>query len=639
VTETGTETTPALWEHANRDLLVAELTVLRARLRDATSREGLPTLAEAEAGLAALRAGSRLETALDQVCSGFGLTPFERSVLLLAAGPELVAEVGDELLAAGGSPRATFGLALAALPETHWSAVTPAGPLRRWDLVELLDPASPTRSPLMIDERVLHHLAGAGHLDARLAVLARPLRGPEWLPDALEPAVREVLAGWARDRKVLLHGPQPDNVRAVAAAAAGAAALNLLEIAAADLPADPAARDRMLRLMERETVLAGQGWAVDVESGSPEELAARGRALAGVDVPVVLIGGTGEVPRWDNVLPVAVERLDVGSRRELLHHALGRAGAPDIGLDHECAVAAGVFDLSLRAATAAATEVGTGTPLWAACLNQVRRSFDGLAAVRTPKAGWDQLVLPEPQLEQLRALVAAARNRHIVLDEWGFGERTLRGLGTTALFAGPSGTGKTLAAEVIAHELGVDLVQVDLSLVVSKYIGETEKQLRRLFDAAEDGGVVLLFDEADTLFGKRTEVKDSHDRYANLEVGYLLQRMETFRGLAILTTNARSVMDQAFLRRIQAIITFPYPDRAGREALWRNAFPPNVPLDGFEPEALAGIDLPGGGIAAAALVAAYLGAGEKPGPISPAHVKAATDWEMAKIGRTGVWPS
>ena len=326
MTETGTETTPASWEHANRDLLVAELTVLRARLRDATSREGLPTLAEAEAGLAALRAGSRLETALDQVCSGFGLTPFERSVLLLAAGPELIAEVGDELLAAGGSHRATFGLALAALPEAHWSAVTPAGALRRWNLVELLDPASPTRSPLMIDERVLHHLAGAGHLDARLAVLARPLRGPEWLPDALEPAVREVLAGWARDRKVLLHGPQPDNVRAVAAAAAGAAALNLLEIAAADLPADPAARDRMLRLMERETVLAGQGWAVDVESGSPEELAARGRALAGVDVPVVLIGGTGEVPRWDDVLPVAVERLDVRSRRSCCTTPSGARG-------------------------------------------------------------------------------------------------------------------------------------------------------------------------------------------------------------------------------------------------------------------------------------------------------------------------
>ena len=188
------------------------------------------------------------------------------------------------------------------------------------------------------------------------------------------------------------------------------------------------------------------------------------------------------------------------------------------------------------------------------------------------RVGWDDLVLPPGQLEQLHALVAAARNR-AVLDEWGFGDRHSRGLGTTALFAGPSGTGKTLAAEVIAHELGVDLFHVDLSQVVSKYIGETEKNLRRVFDAAEDGGAVLLFDEADALFGKRTEVTDSHDRYANLEVGYLLQRMEPFRGLAILTTNARTVLDKAFLRRIQTVVTFPYPDRDARESLWRRAFP------------------------------------------------------------------
>ena len=240
-------------------------------------------------------------------------------------------------------------------------------------------------------------------------------------------------------------------------------------------------------------------------------------------------------------------------------------------------------------------------------------------------------MLPPQQLDQLHALVAAVRHRALVLHDWGFAERSTRGLGTTALFTGPSGTGKTLAAEVIAHELGLDLVVIDLSQVVSKYIGETEKHLRRVFDAAEDGAAVLLFDEADTLFGKRSEVRDSHDRYANLEVGYLLQRMESFRGLAILTTNARSTLDQAFTRRLRTIVTFPYPDVAAREALWRGAFPEQTPVRGLDPAALAAVDLPGGGITAIALGAAYLAAAQD-SPIEPQHVRTATRWELAKTG-------
>ena len=236
------------------------------------------------------------------------------------------------------------------------------------------------------------------------------------------------------------------------------------------------------------------------------------------------------------------------------------------------AVPAGVSTYPCAPATAAATEVGTGTPLWAACLNQVRRSFDGLAAVRTPKADWDQLVLPEPQLKQLRALVAAARNRHIVLDEWGFADRTLRGLGRRPCSPVRAAPARPWRRRCWRTTWGSTSYRVDLS-VVSKYIGETEKHLRRLFDAAEDGGVVLLFDEADALFGKRTEVQDSHDRYANLEVNYLLQRMESYRGLAILTTNACAALDVAFQRRLQTFVSFPYPDRAAREAMWRNGFP------------------------------------------------------------------
>ena len=176
----------------------------------------------------------------------------------------------------------------------------------------------------------------------------------------------------------------------------------------------------------------------------------------------------------------------------------------------------------------------------------------------------------------LRDIARQLRHRERVYRDWEFGEKHQLGQGLVALFAGESGTGKTLAAEAIANEVDLDLYRVDLATLVSKYIGETEKNLKRLFDAAETSGAVLLFDEADALFGKRSEVKDSHDRYANIEVAYLLQRVEAYRGLAVLTTNMKSALDRAFLRRIRFVVTFPFPDVAAREQIWRRQFPPRA---------------------------------------------------------------
>src|SRR5262249_40921451 len=198
--------------------------------------------------------------------------------------------------------------------------------------------------------------------------------------------------------------------------------------------------------------------------------------------------------------------------------------------------------------------------------------------------------------------------RTLVYDDWGFADQGTRGLGVTALFAGESGTGKTLAAEIIAGELGLDLYRIDLAATVSKYIGETEKNLRRLFDAAEASGAVLLFDEADALFGRRSEVRDAHDRYANLEVAYLLQRTESYRGLAILTTNLRSNVDRAFLRRLRFVVQFPFPEAAQRAEIWRRTLPPAAPLDGIDPERLAQLAASGGLIRAVALSAAFAAA-------------------------------
>jgi SpoVK/Ycf46/Vps4 family AAA+-type ATPase len=217
-----------------------------------------------------------------------------------------------------------------------------------------------------------------------------------------------------------------------------------------------------------------------------------------------------------------------------------------------------------------------------------------------------------------------------VYDAWGFGARSSRGLGVCALFAGPSGTGKTLAAEVLANDLRLDLYRIDLSQVVSKYIGETEKNLGAVFEAAERGGAILLFDEADALFGKRSSVKDSHDRYANIEVSYLLQRMESYRGLAILTTNQRAALDQAFLRRLRFVVTFPFPDATQRASIWARVLPDRTPTTGLDVERLARLNVTGGSIRNIALHAAFLAAAEAR-PVGMAQLLQAARRECAKI--------
>src|SRR5262249_39868909 len=216
---------------------------------------------------------------------------------------------------------------------------------------------------------------------------------------------------------------------------------------------------------------------------------------------------------------------------------------------------------------------------------------------------------------------------------WGFRRRMPRGQGVVALFSGPPGTGKTMAAEAVAHALRQDLYRVDLSAVVSKYIGETEKNLAAAFEEAERASAVLFFDEADSLFGKRTEVKDAHDRYANLEVNYLLQRIETFTGLVLLATNRQSALDEAFARRLRFVIRFEQPDRARRAALWRRSLPDETRVEGLEWDSLAGPELTGGSIQNAALAAAYLAATDDDA-VRPAHVEHALRREHEKLGKS-----
>jgi SpoVK/Ycf46/Vps4 family AAA+-type ATPase len=268
--------------------------------------------------------------------------------------------------------------------------------------------------------------------------------------------------------------------------------------------------------------------------------------------------------------------------------------------------------------------------LWQECRNQTRSHIDDLSQRIDAVANWDDLVLPQPEKDTLQEIIAHVRRRSVVYEKWGFGGKSDRGLGISAVFAGGSGTGKTMAAEVIAGALHLDLYRIDLSSVVSKYIGETEKNLRRVFDAADGGGAILLFDEADALFGKRSEVKDSHDRYANIEVSYLLQRMESYRGLAILTTNMKSALDTAFLRRIRFVVQFPFPNVEQRVHIWRRIFPDQAPVDGIDSERLAQLNVAGGNIKNIALAAAFLAA-DHAEPIRMSHVLRAARSEYAKL--------
>jgi SpoVK/Ycf46/Vps4 family AAA+-type ATPase len=271
--------------------------------------------------------------------------------------------------------------------------------------------------------------------------------------------------------------------------------------------------------------------------------------------------------------------------------------------------------------------------LWQACRIAARAGMEQLAQRIDAKATWDLLVLPSEQKELLHQITEQVSKRKRVYEDWGFRERMNRGLGISALFAGESGTGKTMAAEVIANDLELDLFRIDLSAVISKYIGETEKNLRKLFDAAEDSGAILFFDEADALFGKRSEVKDSHDRYANIEINYLLQRMEGYRGLAILATNMKSALDKAFVRRLRFIVDFPFPGVEERKEIWRKVFPPETPVDeGVVFQFLAKHPLTGGSIHNVALNAAFLAAQEG-GPVTMPLLLTAARTEFKKLER------
>ena len=627
-------TSPEAWLTANQAALVAALRPVYSAL---CRHAGKPAALDAEiSGIAQLDPPPAIETLAAQ----FALSPFERAVLLLCAGVELEGRFAEICAAAHGDPRrgfATFGLALAALPDAHWSALSRDRPLRHWRLVEMAPGDTLTSAPLRIDERVLHLLAGVQSSDERLdgVIVAIPLPAsvPAWVGDASGSAARALAAS---DGRVLLTGRSAADRALAAAEALRLAGLLPFLLRAADIPAAAPEREALARQWCREARLAQAGLCVQV--CDPAEARALLAFLARIDVPVLVEADEATSPDGFAAVRVAIPSPSAAQRRDVWADSIG--GPIAARMNGALDAVADQFSLDTPTIRSAGAALGLldpdadgdalGHAAWRIGRAHARRSMEQLARRIEPKADWDSLVLPEAQTGTLRQIASHVRQRVTVHERWGFAAKYSRGLGLTALFAGASGTGKTMAAEVLAHTLDLDLFQIDLAGLVSKYIGETEKNLKRVFDAAEDSGAILLFDEADALFGKRSEVKDSHDRYANLEVSYLLQRMEAYRGLAILTTNMRHAIDAAFLRRIRFVVEFPFPDVAERARIWRGVFPPDTPTAALDISRLARLGVAGAIIRNIAMHAAFLAA-DAAGPVRMAHLLAAARTEYAKL--------
>jgi len=621
------------WAEANQRVLRAEFQrIKRALAGDATNADAAPA--------SATRQATSAPAAIDVLTEVFALTRFERDLVLLCAGVEMDPEVATLCASAPdhGARGATLAIAVAALQESHWSALTPARPLRRWRLVEPADGSALATARLRIDERVLHYLAGVNYLDPRLQPFVRGIEHAELMAASHAATCRSAVAALTSPSGatavIQLTGTDAEGQRDVAKSIAEELGLRLHAMSATEVPGNAHEIDALAVLWERESALLESALLIgcgDEVMGSPA------RRLVERIGGLVFVSASQATSTQRASLCFAVDKPERLQQKRLWVDALG-PHAPQ--LERALDGVAAQFQLSARQIAHAARQVrgrfeasgAQESMLWQACRQREHVRLDELAQRIEPAAQWTDLVLPDAQINTLKQVAAHVRRRLTVYEEWGFATKGQRGLGVSALFAGESGTGKTMAAEVLAGELGLDLYRLDLASVVSKYIGETEKNLRRVFDAAEESGVILLFDEADALFGKRSEVNDSRDRYANIEVSYLLQRMEAYRGLAILTTNARSAIDTAFQRRLRFVVQFPFPDVRLREAIWRRVFPQATPLADVDYAKLGRLHVAGGSIRNIALNAAFLAA-EGGTPVTMTHLANAAHAEAAKRER------
>ncbi|MGW3461530.1 ATP-binding protein [Streptomyces olivaceoviridis] len=604
-------------------------------------------LAEAESRADAAEAAGhaiRLRT----LARDFGLSVLDTEILLIALVPDLddrfeqfYGYLNDDVT----RRRPTIGLALglcglSAADAGARSRLSPQAPLRAGGLLLVEDQDRPFLArTLRVPDRITAHLLGDDTPDPRIVDLLVPRQVVPGAGDASGLA-RALATGVPL---AYLREEQGGAGTALAASALTRAGRGVLGVDLDRLARDPHPTEAV-RVLSREARLTTAGLVcapLDALTREPDKTEII-RLVTDVPVPAVLIGRVPWDATWSLRPPLLLHapRVEPTARAALWTNAYPAPIPPDLNLTHLLSPFLLTPDQITRAAQgasqAATLDGGTLHPdhIRAGARSQNAAGLDRLARRIEPAVSWPDLVLPPDTLTQLRELTARARHRDRVLGEWGMRPGGGRGRGVTALFAGDSGTGKTMSAEVIAADLGLDLYTVDLATVIDKYVGETEKNLERIFSEAAGINGVLLFDEADAIFGKRSEVKDAHDRYANVESAYLLQRMETFDGLAILATNLRANLDDAFTRRLDLVIDFPVPDPAQRRALWDRCLGPALPrtadldldfcADSFE--------LAGGNIRSVAVTAAYLAADSGSAVNMPLLIHA-VQREYQKLGR------
>lgn len=591
--------------------------------------------------------------ALDSLAELFDLNGFERQVLLLALAPEIDASFGrlygyvqDDATRGYATPQLAFDLFVESQGDLSaaLAAFDPYAALRYFRLLRPAEePAGLSVLPLCPSERTLGFLQGSNRLDARLAEVLEPVTpapvapGHAALIDSHVRFLSEPLSQGAWPRLNLV-GPTGVGKRAVARALCERLGADLHQLDSRSLSGS---ESEMVALLEREALLLQMAFYVDAaDFEGSGELAVRWiqRLLPRLRALFFIGSSTPWQTEWP-LLSVGVPKLSADDQRTVWREVLtqvpnavnGRVQAIVEQYDFGPAMILGAFRQAQGRAGMRSPEDGaiTEKDLWDACRERAGVGLEGLAQRIEPCYGWDDMVVPRDVEEQLREIAGQVENRHLVYEEWGFRSKLSRGRGISALFSGPSGTGKTMAAEILAGHLDLDLYRIDLSAVVNKYIGETEKNLRRVFDAAEKSGAVLFFDEADALFGKRTEIKDSHDRYANIQIDYLLQRMEEYRGLAILATNKRSHVDQAFLRRLRFLVELPFPNAAHRLLIWRKLLSSAAPVGEISDDSLARLEIAGGNIRNIVLNAAFLAASASE-PIGMDHLLRAAGREYSK---------
>lgn len=610
----------------------------------------------------------------------FKLNSFEEHCVLICLAPEvdrkyerLFAYLQDDVTRKKPSVDLILNLLCSGVEEKihariafDWQA-----PLFKHRLLQLIDdpldpPAPMIARAVKLDDRIAASLLGYRSIDARLEPVARLVVFDEGVREGLDTEtqqkLRDVLdahfaAAHASNANAALHfyGPYGSGKREMAEALSNDLGLSLI-VADAERMIDGALPfDEAARLLARECELQPAALAIEnfdclvSESGNRRsQLGSLLELIRSIPRLTFLLANKSWMPPGlSNELLFVSRRFlvpDARTRQQIMKSDL--AGYAHLLSDDDLGLVAGKFRFTrgqIQDAVVAAHDLAawrspqspeiTSSDLYAACRARSTTRLGDLARKVEPHYKWKDIVLPADQLAQLKEICDQVKTRRIVYGDWGFDRKLSLGRGLNALFSGPPGTGKTMAAEVVASELGLELYRIDLSQVVSKYIGETEKNLSQIFAEAQSSNAILFFDEADALFGKRSEVKDSHDRYANIEIGYLLQEMEEYDGIAILATNLRQNMDEAFVRRLQIIVEFPFPDQEHRELIWQVTFPTEAPIDdGLDFGFLAReIKLAGGNIKNIALTAAFYAASDG-GSIGMVHLEEATRREYQKLG-------